>query len=211
MVYRDPRDGDNLIKVLKSKAEFGPLRGLKAAASYLRVDHQRREITKEIDEYVRVSLFDDAGSMHLPMANFLGFVPTDLGVGSVTEKVGDMNGNIGQSVPAVVHQRELTVEEISALSDFAQRLIALNVRASDLTAKNIVFGHRKNAGHLGPFEAVLVDGFGDIHAVPVRTWSEYLNLRSTHRRLSRIAKIARLNWDADAQVFTRDGKIRGLN
>lgn len=209
VVYRDPRDGDHLIKVAKSKAEFGPLRGLRAVASYLKIDHQRREIIKEIDEYVRVSLFGYAETVHLPIANFLGFVPTDLGMGSVTEKVGDMDGNIGQSVPAVVQKRDLTGEEIAALSDFAQRLIMLHVRASDLTAKNIVFGHRRNAGHLGPFEAVLVDGFGDIHAVPVRTWSEHLNLRSTHRRLTRIAKVARLEWDVDAQVFTRDSQYAG--
>ena len=76
-----------------------------------------------------------------------------------------------------------------------RRLILLNARASDLNQGNIVFGHREHDSQQGDRECVLVDGYGDIHAIPLRSISRAINQRNLYDRLGCLARSMKLRFD----------------
>ncbi len=200
-VYLDPRDRTRLIKVEKSEARLAPVPGFRGVTVKMNVSVRHQDLRKEMDEYARVSMQVANRGIRPPIANLLGFVTTDFGLGSLTEKVTSKDGELAPSLPTVLCERTLKDTDIAALTSLAQRLIALNVRASDLSAKNVVLGYRSTPHGSGQFEAVLVDGFADVHAIPIRTWSRWANRKATEKRLSRIAKTAKLTWDTARREF----------
>ena len=71
-------------------------------------------------------------------------------------------------------------------------MLELNVRASDVTASNIVFGRKITNNKKGAF---LVDGFGDIHAIPIRSMSKKANQIALEKSFHRLAKKTNLGWN----------------
>ncbi len=56
---------------------------------------------------------------------------------------------------------------------------------------------------MGPRECVLVDGFGDIHAIPLRSLSDWTNRLGLDDSCARLARNAKLDWDKTSRLFTR--------
>ena len=132
-----------------------------------------------------------------------GFVSTNIGLGCVTEKVTTKDGTLAPTLAQLLSEGTFTDRHLDCFNETIQRLYALDIRASDLSAHNLVFGHRDD----GPVECVLIDGFGDIHAIPVRSmarWSNALGLDDSFKRLVRNKPLA---WDPkQRQVSWQKGK-----
>ncbi|MFQ1699499.1 YrbL family protein [Loktanella agnita] len=202
-VYLHPTDRNKLIKVLKSNSDMPRRRNFNGVMDRWFPSTRLRQIRKEYTEYLRVMLKHPEPEFHAPMSHMFGFVSTNMGLGCLTERVMTPDGQLGETLGAKVKKGTLTDEQLSLLNDTVARLFTHNIRASDMNPKNFVFGQRDNGSGPGPEECVLVDGFGDIHAIPVRSigkWSNRLGLNDSCKRL---AQNTGLIWDAATREFSR--------
>lgn len=124
----------------------------------------------------------------LPIAHMFGFVVTDQGLGCVAEKVMDADGALGETLAVKLRDKSLTDADLALLNETTGRIYQNGIRASDMNARNFVFGTRSNGRDVGTRECVLVERFGDIHVIPTRSmaeWSNGLGLDDSCRRLLR--------------------------
>ena len=202
VLYEHPEDPSKLIKVTKPRDPITENGLFDRLADVLDFDTRQRAISKEIKEYERVVALERRGFGVSPIAHMYGYAATDRGPALVVEKIASHDGNIAQSLRQILSRRTLDLNEHKALNIFAKNLLEFDVRASDLTAANIVLGHRFTDNPNPPLEAVLVDGYGDTHLLPVRSWSRHLNALSNHRRLHRIAQFLGLQWNEQTRLFS---------
>ncbi len=137
-----------------------------------------------------------------PISHMYGFVQTNLGLGCLTERVMEEDGTLGSTLGQKVRANSLTQDDVDLLNDTISRIYKSNIRASDMNPSNFVFGHRDVGGVLGPRECVLVDGFGDIHAIPVRSMARWSNRMGLDDSCQRLARNARLQWDKQLRRFS---------
>lgn len=201
-VYLDPRNPERLIKVLLPIAvqnRGGPVRSF--FTRFTPRLHRSFLLRQEYREYLRIMLRNLEGDNHLPMAHLFGFVETDLGIGFVAERVHHADMGPAPTWRKIVKEGTAEQSDIDALSDFCKRMLEYGVRSSDLTASNVVLGHRSSEGKSGPYEAVLIDGYGDVHVVPVRTWSKAANRISLIKRFNRLGAKIGFKWDGKSEKF----------
>ncbi|MEL6839574.1 MAG: YrbL family protein [Pseudomonadota bacterium] len=198
-IYLHPTDPGKLVKVLRAHPETAARSGfgnfMEKHFPMTRVRHIRKEYT----EYLRLMLSNQDPAFRPPITHMYGFAPTQLGLGCVTERVTTKQGGLAKTLHALVQNGGVTPRNLDLLNDTINRLYQCNIRASDLTAKNLVFGRRDG----GPKECVLVDGFGDIHAIPVRSmagWSNRLGLDDSCKRL---AQRTGLSWNNKTREFSQ--------
>jgi hypothetical protein len=117
-------------------------------------------------------------------------IKTNLGRGVVAERILGVSRQ-APTLKSLFIMGCLSDHELDRLSLFAKRMLEINIRASDITSSNIVFGQRGNNIAVGAF---LVDGFGDIHAVPVRSFSSNANKIALQRSFTKLAKKNNLIW-----------------
>lgn len=203
-VYAHPNNSGLLLKVLVEDGETG--RGGPARAFFSRhfAGYRKRLLQREYEEYLRLSLCHLDRTTPLPIAHMFGFVATDLGQACLTESVRMPDGTLGRSWRSIAGAGQVTSRDVAALQAMGRDLLALCVRCSDLTASNVVLGHRTFADGQGDYEAVLVDGFGDTHAVPVRTWSQAANRFAIHKRMERMGRAAGVTWDRATMSYAQD-------
>jgi len=204
-VYQHPLDPYKLIKVLHPRVVIkGRSRFASLTESWF-PSLRSRAIRKEYQEYLRTMLANPQPEFDAPFAHMAGFVTTNLGLGCLTEKVVDEAGHLAKNLSQLITKKELTQDHIRLLNDTISRIFEFDVRASDLNASNFVFGHRMIGGKLGQLECVVVDGLGDVHAIPVRSmgrWSNAIGLDDSFNRLSR--NNATLEWDkSKRRISTR--------
>ncbi len=197
-IYQHPHDASKLIKVLhpdvvvKGRSRFASLTetwfpGLR-----------NRAISKEYQEYLRIMLANPEPDFAPPFSHFYGFVTTNLGLGCLTEKICAADGGLGSTLRDLNKISALTQTHIDLLNKTISRIFQLNIRASDLNAGNLVFGHRDAGGTLAPLDCIVVDGLGDVHAIPVRSMARWSNKIALQRSFARLArKNAPLVWDND--------------
>lgn len=201
-VYIDPSDHKRLIKILRPVEDLTLRWNVRGISVRLYSNIRTRDISKEYKEYLRLCISTISQTAHLPVAHMFGFVPTNKGMGCLTQRV------FGEETPLAPTLRDLADSDavgprhIEALNSFASRIRDLNVRASDLKAHNVVFGHRYFGDEKAAFEAVLIDGFGDIHAIPVRTWSKWANRYALAEAMEKTAKRGGLTFDRKAWAFS---------
>lgn len=197
-VYLHPTDPNKLVKVLRplpetrSRSRFGNFAEKHFPTARL------RHIRKEYIEYMRLMLANQDPAFRPPMTHMFGFANTQLGLGCVTERVTSEQGDLGKTLRALVKEDALCRRHLDLLNNTIGRLYQLDIRASDLTAKNLVFGQRNG----GPQECVLVDGFGDIHAIPVRSMAKWANHLGLHDSCRRLAHKNGLIWDRATRQFS---------
>jgi hypothetical protein len=76
---------------------------------------------------------------------------------------------------------------------------------SDTNPANFVYGRRYIAGNgqsTGP-EWVMVDGFGDRFAIPIRTWSRYVRHKGADESFTKKFKAKGFVWDGQARMIAR--------
>lgn len=204
-VYRHPLDPTKLIKVLRPGTQMPARTNFNGVMDKLFPSTRLRQIRKEYKEYLRVMLAHPEPDFRAPMSHMFGFVPTNLGLGCLTESVLKADGSLGETLGAIVKSGRLTQAHVDMLNDTVERLYANNIRASDMNPNNFVFGHRDNGTGPGPEECVLVDGFGDIHAIPVRSMARWSNRMGLDDSCTRLARNTGLQWDKRTRQFSLPG------
>mgnify|MGYP000218131156 CR=1 FL=1 len=202
-VYFHPSDPTKLIKVLKRSIEMPRRRNFNGFMDRWLPSTRLRQIRKEYNEYLRIMLCHPEPGFHAPIAHMFGFVTTSLGLGCLTESVLNADGTLGQTLGAKVKDESLTDHDIVLLNDTIARIFANNIRASDMNPNNFVFGHRDNGDGPGAKECVLVDGFGDIHAIPVRSMAKWSNRIGLNDSCERLARNTKLVWHKSTRQFSR--------
>lgn len=155
-----------------------------------------RPLRREHAAYLRLKKRKHERTDDLPVADWVGWIPTDVGPGVLYEKIGSEDGAIGPSVSALARSGTLP-EYLPLLNDFARRLFEWEIRANDVNRGNVVLGTRH-----GREQFVLVDGLGDSHFIPVRTWFRWWNEYSLNKRLAKVAARTSLVWDPDKRRFS---------
>ncbi|MCE8418891.1 PhoP regulatory network YrbL family protein [Rhodovulum sulfidophilum] len=155
-----------------------------------------RFLFREYKCYLTAKLAQAGQSGALPIIELRGLVQTDLGPGMIEELIKDGEGNPGTSLRQMIQRKMFQEHHLELLNDFVRRIFAWRVRANDLNPSNILFGQRA-----GISQFVLVDGLGDSHLIPVRTWSGHLNERSLCKRFEDTSRVTGLTWDAKDRVF----------
>lgn len=202
-VFLHPHDNTKLIKVLKQSRDMPRRTNFNGVMDRLFPSTRLRQIRKEYQEYLRVMLNHSGTAIHTPIAHMFGFVQTNLGLGCLTERVMEPDGTLGQTIGGKAKAGSLTDDDIALLNDSISRIYGYRIRASDMNPKNFVIGHRNDGTGLGPRECVLVDGFGDIHAIPVRSLSGWTNKLGLDDSCARLAKNTKLQWDAKTRKIHR--------
>lgn len=202
-VFPHPFDKTKLVKVLKRAEDMPPRSNFNGRMDRLFPSLRTRQIRKEYQEYLRVMLAHPEPDFHPPFSHMFGFATTNLGLGCITERVTKTDGSLGETVGAKVKAGTLTDEHLALLNDSISRIYRYHIRAGDLNPNNFVIGHRNNGSGIGPKECVLVDGFGDIHAVPVRSMARWSNRMGLDDSGSRLARNTGLKWDKTKRQLFR--------
>lgn len=202
-VYLHPYDRTKLVKVLKNASDMPARRNFNGVMDRLFPSTRLRQVRKEYQEYLRVMLAHQHPDYHSPISHMYGFATTNIGLGCVTERVMEPDGSLGQTVGAKAKAGTLTDDDIALLNDAVGRIYGYHIRASDMNPNNFVIGHRDNGGGMGPRECVLVDGFGDIHAIPVRSMARWSNRMGLDDSCKRLARNTKLHWNSATRQFSR--------
>jgi len=199
-IYRHPTDGGKLIKVLLDMPETAG-RSCLAVWAERNIPHfADMWVRQEYREYLRMILRNRPPDLHAPITHMYGFVATSRGLGCVTDAVLDGDG-LGETLYSKVQIGPLPQDDLALLNDTVARIYRYDIRAGDMTARNFVFGQRDLGGGPGPRECVLVDGFGDIHAIPYRSWGRRLNGIGLDDSFKRLGRRKGLVWQPHTRQF----------
>ncbi len=204
VIYAHPKDPTRLVKVIKprdsksyARFTFGDIVKRHFPAT------RWRPLAKQMAEYTRLMLsHKDDPEFILPISHLYGFEPTNLGLGCVTERVTAPDGSNAPTLEHLLDDGQLTDALLASLNTFVTGLYDLGVRAADLNAGNFVHGQR----HIGPNTApqwLLVDGFGDSHAIPARSWSHWTNTIGLDDCFKRMSPHIPLHWNPKSRQFER--------
>jgi len=186
-VYQHPQHADELIKLMRSDVVE---KRWNARGRWLkRLPRTRHYIgyLRELKEYIAARALSDSGD--LPIVRMIGLVETDLGLGLVSEKVVDADGALAPTLAAVYAKRGFAPDLRSALDAFLDGLLGGNVIVGDMHAWNIVYGRDSRGGP----RLIMIDGFGEKHAIPVSSMSRVINRYRTRRLFKRmLAQLERL-------------------
>jgi len=186
-VFQHPGRADALIKIMRADAVAS--RWNAPTRWHKRLPRTRHYIgyLRELKEYIGARA--RAPDVDAPIARMIGVVDTDLGLGLVSEKVVDAAGALAPTLAAVYEKRGFTPELEAALAAFLQGLLEGNVIVGDMHAWNIVFGSDSRGGP----RLVMIDGFGEKHAIPLSSMSRAVNRYRTKRLYRRmLAQLERL-------------------
>ena len=179
-VYQHPHNRDELVKVIRPEmlSRWGKrarwIKRLPRAMHYV-------GYLREIKEYIAARA--RAPGIDPPIARMIGIIDTDFGLGLVTEKVVDANGALAPTLAAMYEKsRGFTPAIDAALAAFLDGLLACNVIVGDMHAWNIVYGTDSRGGE----RFVMIDGFGEKHAIPLSSMSRTMNRYRTRRVFARM-------------------------
>ncbi len=218
MVFAHPDHPFRLIKVVKPRhtEEFNRWTFGHLTQRYI-PSARWRPTVKQYDEYRRLMLgrlFDV--NFNLPISHLYGFVKTNLGVGCITERVTDADGNNAPTLQKLVRSGRFTDDDLQRLNRFVEELYDVSVCVGDVGPANFVYGHR----HIGPSNArsepswVLVDGFGDRFAITIRSVSRRVRTMGLDDCFKRSKKVAGLEWvpaQRRYRITARKPARRGVN
>ena len=133
------------------------------------------------------------------IAVYYGTVDTDQGPGYVYEAIRDADGSISSLYIDVIGQKaQESPEELRGVLTELERYFFENLIVFyDINPWNIVC-QRTSSGKLRPY---VIDGIGDVVAIPILNWSKVLLRKKIKRRWIRLLNNMRRNhaWMADYQ------------
>ena len=181
-VYQHPQHADELVKVMRADAVEKRWNAPGRWAKRLPRTRHYVQYLRELKEFIVARA--RAPEVDVPIARMVGIVDTDLGLGLVSEKVVDAGGTLAPTLAAVYAKRGFTPELRAALEKFSADILAANLIVGDMHAWNIVYGSDSRGGP----RLVMIDGFGEKHAIPVSSMSRALNRYRTKRLLKRMVE-----------------------
>jgi len=201
-IYDVPGAPDLIVKVLLEHTENAPRNVVKAlkynVRNRLMPSSRYRFLYREYKSYIDIKLSQRERDGVPPVAELRGMIQTDIGLGMLFEKIVDQSGALARTVSSVLRESGES-HHIELLNQFVRQLFQWNIKVNDLNADNIVLGHRH-----GRDCVVIVDGLGDSHMIPVRTWFRVVNHRSLSKRLASMANDLGLVWDTRRREFLPD-------
>jgi hypothetical protein len=193
-IYHHPRDRTQLIKVISARRQAKQAaRGL---WERLYKPTYEREYMLEIATVYRAVLRDrSSGAARLPIVMASGVVATTKGLGLACEKIAGRGGALAPTLEMLLASGEFDSRHLERLNVFVERLFALQIVPSDLTARNIVWSAADDA-------FVAIDGFGSRTLIPIFVWSRRANDRELGRFLKgKVAGRHGLAYDRRARRF----------
>ncbi len=134
----------------------------------------------------------------LPIPNLYGFCDSDIGPVLAVERITRPGERLGRTLKSIAAEGPLCADMIALLDQFADRMFRHGIVAGDMTAANIVLGQRGDG-----LQFVLIDGFGDIHAIAFRSASARLNRIAMIRSFRKMAGRIGLQFDPARLRFSR--------
>jgi len=186
-VYQHPVHANELVKVMRADAVAK--RWNTPGRWHKRLPRTRHfvQYLRELKEFIVARA--RAPEVDVPIARMIGVVDTDLGLGLVSEKVVGVDGALAPTLAALYSRRGFTPEIDGALAAFLAGLLDGNVIVGDMHAWNIVYGSDSRGGP----RLVMIDGFGEKHAIPISSMSRAVNRYRTKRLYKRmLAQLERL-------------------
>lgn len=199
-IYQHPSDPTKLLKVLRPQTDQGKRLTFRDISTQLMPNVRLRLIRKEYDEYIRLQLRHPSQDVRLPITHLYGLAQTNLGLACVAERVAGPEGGVGETMRQKIKSDTFSDTDLGLFNGLVKQCYDLDIRAGDLKPHNLVFGYR-DAG----YECVLVDGFGDIHALPVRSLGRWANAIGLNDSFKVIAKRTGLVWNQNDRSFSRAG------
>ena len=186
-VFQHPGNRNELIKVMRADAVASRWNRKSRWAKRLPRTRHYIGYLRELKEYIAARARSTHGEP--PIARMVGLIETDLGLGLVSEKVIGIDGGLAPTLAAVYERRGFTPELTGALDTFLADLLDSNVIVGDMHAWNIVFGSDSRGGP----RLIMIDGFGEKHAIPISSMSRVVNRYRTNRLYKRmIAQLERV-------------------
>ena len=180
-VFHHPDNPTLLVKVVR--ADSIERRWGASASWYKRLPRARQYtgFVRELKEYIIAQARNPGRSV--PLARMVGLVDTSLGLGLVSEKVRSPDGAMAPTLAARYEREGGFSDAIERdLALFLDQLLACNVIIGDLHAGNIAYGSDSRGGP----RFVLIDGFGEKHALPFTSMSRRLNTHNTRKLYARM-------------------------
>jgi hypothetical protein len=159
---------------------------------------------REMRAWRRAARFAARTGRPPPVAEIIASRPVDGGFVQLVRKVADADGRMGPTLAELAASGLLDERHLALLDGLAADLAAAGIVVYDAGPANIVL---ETAGD-GRARFVLVDGFGDRAAIPLRTWLPWLAVRRLDRALRGTARAVGLRWDGRRFAFLNLGAGR---
>jgi hypothetical protein len=115
----------------------------------------------------------------------VGLTETDLGVGLVV-LAERLAGRLAPTLHELKKSGAIDDEMRRCLQIFTEWMANSPIVVNDLSLKNVVLSDRGGIGrHL-----VLIDGYGETAAVPLKSWLNWVNRRAIRQKIARFKRLA---------------------
>lgn len=189
-VYEHPSDFDKVIKVMKPINATHD--GGRANQHYLRSHRSQgiyRQFRRELLQYLQLCKNTyNQKVFTFPIENVYGFIPTDQGLGLVTEKIISPNG-LPMSLNELSQKKMLEDKHIEALKVFFDKCCEMHIVFGEVNIAGIMYTEKRQ----GVPEFVLVDGIGEKLIIPFRAMSKTVNTRNIRKVEKKINNQINLN------------------
>jgi len=173
-VFSHPNDPALIIKVHRLDRLDGQPWHKRLRNSLQRLGHWNRHM-HEIQEFIAIN--QHCGGTPSWLKKLHGFIETDLGLGLVYEAERLPDGSLAPTLEFLVRENLVNEQLIRALKVFWNQLLESSLIVGDLNLGNLVYANDRIA---------LIDGIGDHHAIPLRSWFPALNRRSKIKQWRRM-------------------------
>lgn len=189
-VYEHPSDFDKVIKIMKPINATHD--GGRANQHYLRSHRSQgiyRQFRRELLQYLQLCKNTyNQNVFTFPIENVYGFIPTDQGLGLVTEKIISPNG-LPISLNELSQKKMLEDKHIEALKVFFDKCCEMHIVFGEVNIAGIMYTEKRQ----GVPEFVLVDGIGEKLIIPFRAMSKTVNTRNIRKVEKKINNQINLN------------------
>jgi hypothetical protein len=183
-VHRHPNDPSMLVKVVRpeairrQKARWGFLRGRRRRFFHL------KNFMRVLEEQVAFYAAEGHASQHLE--EVIGLVDTDIGPG-LAVRCETFHSELAPTVASLMKSRRLDRSILLLLEEFFDWLERSPIIVNELGINNLVLSDRLT----GRSRIVLIDGYGENAAVPLKSWSQLINRYDKRQKVDKLR--ARLN------------------
>lgn len=174
-IYAHPEDANKIIKVMKP--EHATEDGGRKGQHHLRAHRSQgiyKQFRREFLQYLQLCKNNYGENRFVfPIETVYGFVPTDQGLGLVTEKVLGPN-NTPITLYELEKQQLFTDKHAEALDRFFEECCQLHVVYGEVNIAGIMYTEHRQSRP----EFVLVDGIGEKLIIPFRAMSKTINTKN---------------------------------
>ncbi|WP_444922338.1 YrbL family protein [Microbulbifer sp. CnH-101-G] len=178
LVFPHPESDDLLIKVISDRFR-------KRMDHKYSISTRLRRLTyywpymKEVSEHIYLRE-GQVENTHF-VQDFKGFVDTNLGLGITVKAVKKHNGELADTLSALISSKQFNQEHADRLNDLFKWLERTFIVVRDLRTVNIVWDEIN--GHF-----VIIDGIGSRRLPSLRSVSRLYNQRANRRRITKLCQ-----------------------